>query len=157
MHRPPDSSLSVRGPLLQWQKISRLSPSRMPMNPLVPGLNWPNPIPWPPRWSITALKREYIVRKRRRNYRPHLHSLQGDGLVSEEIRSWKLTWWTGNRAATFSWVWDIMSSLAHSWEGRSSPGLTAPGEGVSQGDPPLTPSSYLWYSTNSGEGRDETV
>jgi hypothetical protein len=140
VHRPPDSFLSVRGPLLQWQNISRLSPSRMPITPLGPDLNWPKSIPWPPRWSIITLKRKYLDRTRRGNCRPHLNALQGDGLVSVAIGSWKLTWRKGNRAATCAWVWDTMYSLAHSWEETLEPSLTAPGEGVSQGAPPLTPS-----------------
>jgi hypothetical protein len=82
VHRTPDSFLSVRGPLLQWQKISRRSHSRMPITPLGPGLNWPKSIPWPPRWSTTALKRGYLVRTRRRNCRPHLHALQGCSIVN---------------------------------------------------------------------------
>jgi hypothetical protein len=94
----------------------------MPITPLGPGLNCPKSIPWPPRWSTTALNREYLIRTRRRNCRPHLHALQGDGLLSVVIGSWKLTWWTGNRAATCAWVLDIMSSLAHSWEETLGPG-----------------------------------
>jgi hypothetical protein len=35
--------------------------------------------PLPPRWSTTALNREYLVRTRRRSCRPHHHALQGGG------------------------------------------------------------------------------
>jgi hypothetical protein len=43
------------------------------------------------------------------------------------IGSGKLTWWTGNRAATCAWVWDNRSSLAHSWEETLEPGLYSTG------------------------------
>jgi hypothetical protein len=82
---------------------------------------------------------EYLVWTWRRTCRPQIYALKGGGLVSVAIGSWKLTWWTGNRAATYAWVWDMTSSLAHSWEGTLEPGPYSTGRRCSARSPSPDP------------------
>jgi hypothetical protein len=87
------------------------------------------------QWSISNLKREYIVRTLLRTFRPHLHAQQEGGIVLVAIGSWKLTWWRGNRAVACAWFWDITSSFSYFWERTLEPGPCSTGRRCSSRSP----------------------